>query len=56
MAYSTLTANDAKAIQKAFRKVGLRGGSSTEETISEAGFDPDKLRDLAPPPDMGNNN
>jgi len=53
---STLTANDAKAIQKAFRKVGLRGGSSTEETIREAGFDPDKLRDLAPPPDMGNNN
>ena len=50
---ATLTANDAKAIQEAFRKAGLRGGPAAEATIREAGFDPNKLRELAPPPDMG---
>jgi phosphatidylethanolamine-binding protein (PEBP) family uncharacterized protein len=53
---ATLTANDAKAIHEAFREAGLRGGPSVEEVIREAGFNPEKLRDLAPPPDMENNN
>ncbi|MGQ1786027.1 MULTISPECIES: hypothetical protein [unclassified Saccharicrinis] len=53
---ATLMANDAKAIQEAFREAGLRGGPAAEGTIREAGFNPDKLRDLAPPPDMGKNN
>ncbi|MFA9392482.1 MAG: hypothetical protein ACERKD_21910 [Prolixibacteraceae bacterium] len=51
---ATLTANDAKAIHEAFREAGLRGGPVTEEVIREAGFDADKLRDLAPPPNAEN--
>lgn len=47
---STLTANDARAIHEAFREAGLRGGSAIEAVIREAGFDADKLRELAPPP------
>ena len=53
---ATLTATDAKAIHEAFREAGLRVGPAAEETIRNAGFNPDKLRDLAPPPDMENNN
>jgi len=48
---STLTAADAKAIFEAFRKAGLRGGPGMLEAIREAGFDPEKLRSLAPPPE-----
>lgn len=51
-----LTATDAKAIHEAFRNAELRGGPAAEETIRQAGFDPDKLRDLAPPPNAENNN
>ncbi|MDA3786948.1 MAG: YbhB/YbcL family Raf kinase inhibitor-like protein [Desulfobacula sp.] len=47
----SLTAKDARAIHEAFRKAGLRGGPAAADAIREAGFDPDKLRDLAPPPD-----
>ena len=53
---ATLTAKDARAIQESFREVDLRGGSAVEEIIREAGFNPVKLRDLAPPPDRENNN
>ncbi|MDY0104598.1 MAG: YbhB/YbcL family Raf kinase inhibitor-like protein [Lentimicrobium sp.] len=53
---ATLNAEDAKAIHEAFREAGLRGGPAAEEVIREAGFNPEKLRDLAPPPDMGKNN
>ncbi len=52
---ATLTAKDAKAIHEAFKEAGLRGGPAAEEAIREAGFDPDKLRDLAPPSDMEHN-
>ena len=45
---TTLTANDAKAIHEAFREAGLRGGPAVDEVIREAGFNPEKLRDLAP--------
>ncbi len=47
---STLTANQAKAIHEAFREAGLRAGPAMADTIKAAGFDPDKLRELAPPP------
>lgn len=48
----SLTAKDAKAIHEAFRETGLRAGPATADAMREIGFDPDKLRDLAPPPDM----
>ena len=47
---ATLTADQAKAIHEAFRQAGLRAGPAMADTIKAAGFDPDKLRDLAPPP------
>jgi len=52
---ATLTANAAREIHEAFREAGLRGGPATEEVIREAGFDPDRLRDLAPQPGAENN-
>jgi phosphatidylethanolamine-binding protein (PEBP) family uncharacterized protein len=51
---NTLTAEEAKAIHEAFRQAGLRGGPAMGQAIQAAGFDPDKLRDLAPPPGQGN--
>ncbi len=48
---TTLNADQAKAIHEAFRQAGLRAGPAIAATIKAAGFDPDKLRDLAPPPD-----
>jgi len=50
---NALTAETAKAIHEAFRQAGLRGGPAMAETIQAAGFDPDRLRDLAPPPGRG---
>ncbi len=47
---NALNAEQAKAIHDAFRQAGLRGGPAMADTIKAAGFDPDKLRDLAPPP------
>ena len=47
---NTLTAEQAKAIHEAFRQAGLHGGPALNDTVKAAGFDPDKLRDLAPPP------
>lgn len=47
---TTLTANDAKAIHEAFREAGLRMEPNVESVIMEAGFDPEKLKELAPPP------
>jgi Raf kinase inhibitor-like YbhB/YbcL family protein len=46
----TLTADQAKAIHEAFREAGIRGGPAMGDAIKAAGFDPEKLRDLAPPP------
>lgn len=53
---SSLTAKDAQAIHEAFREAGLRGGPAAEEAIKEAGFNPDKLRDLAPKSEIKNDN
>ena len=47
---NALTADQAKTIHEAFRQAGLRGGPAMADAIRGAGFDPDKLRDLAPPP------
>jgi hypothetical protein len=49
---TTLTADQAKAIHEAFRQAGMRGGPAMNDAIKSAGFDPDQLRDLAPPPDQ----
>lgn len=46
-----LTAKDAKAINTAFRQAGLRNGPGLQEAIREAGFDPEKIGELDPPPD-----
>ncbi len=47
----SLTIKDAEAITEAFRAAGLRGGPEVDAVLEEAGFDPDELRELAPPPD-----
>ena len=47
---NSLTPEEARSIHKALKQAGLRGGRATNEAIREAGFDPVKLRDLAPPP------
>lgn len=47
---ATLTADQAKAIHEAFRQAGIRGGPAVNDAVKAAGFDPEKLRDLAPPP------
>ena len=50
--FHSLTAEDAKAIHEAFREAGLRAGPAMADAIRETGFNPDKLRELAPPPEM----
>jgi hypothetical protein len=49
---SKLTADEAKAIQGKFRDAGIHAGPETNSAIIAAGFDPDKLRILAPPPNQ----
>jgi hypothetical protein len=51
---SKLTAEDARAIQNEFREAGIHAGPEFNGVIIEAGFDPEKLKKLAPPPDAGN--
>lgn len=46
---SKLTAADAKAIHDKFREAGIHGGPETKNAITAAGFDPEKLKALAPP-------
>jgi hypothetical protein len=53
---TSFTTKDAQAINEAFREAGLRGGPAAEEAIKEAGFNPDKLRELAPPPENKSDN
>ena len=50
---SKLTSADAKAIHEKLREADLHGGPETNDAIRAAGFDPDKLRTLDPPPDEG---
>ena len=46
----TLSVGDAKAIHEAFRQAGIRLAQEVEVLIKEAGFDSDKLKELAPSP------
>ena len=48
-----LTAEDAKAINNAFREAGIRRGPGQQEAIEAAGFDPGKISSLDPPPGAG---
>ena len=48
---SSLTAADAKAINNAFREAGIRQGPGQGEAIEAAGFNPEKISALDPPPD-----
>jgi len=47
---SSLTAEDAKAINNAFRAAGIRRGPGQRDAIRAAGFDPKKISTLDPPP------
>ena len=47
---STLTAKEAKETHEKFREAGIHAGPETKDAIIAAGFDPEKLRTLAPPP------
>jgi len=47
----SLSADDAKAIHEAFRQAGLRIGREVETIMTEVGFSPQKLKELAPPRD-----
>lgn len=49
----SLNPESAMAIQNAFKKAGIKGGKALNEAVQSAGFQPDKLRDLAPPPSQG---
>jgi hypothetical protein len=51
---SNLTDDDAKAIQNKFRESGIHAGPDNNNAITAAGFDPEKLRKLAPPPSTEN--
>ena len=46
-----LTTEEAKAIQEKFRNAGIHAGPECDSVIRSAGFDPEKLRQLAPPPE-----
>jgi phosphatidylethanolamine-binding protein (PEBP) family uncharacterized protein len=50
---SKLTASDAKAINEAFRAAGLRNGPGLQQAIRDAGFVPERIGELDPPPDRG---
>jgi|GEM_PF-3133493 len=47
---NSLTARDAKAINQAFREAGVRRGPSQTEAVRAAGFSPETIRRLDPPP------
>ena len=51
---AALTAADAKAIHEQFRQAGIHAGPENNDAIKAAGFDPEKLRTLDPPPDAMN--
>jgi len=47
---TSLNAQDAKEINRAFREAGIRRGKGQTEAVSAAGFSPETLRRLDPPP------
>jgi phosphatidylethanolamine-binding protein (PEBP) family uncharacterized protein len=52
---SSLTATDAKAINNSFREAGMRNGPGLQQAIKDAGFVPEKITALDPPPDPSGN-
>ena len=52
---ASLTAEEAKSIHDQFREAGIHAGPENNNTIKALGFDPEKLRNLAPPPETGKN-
>jgi len=46
----SLTANDAKALMKELKEAKIPGGKGVEKAITDAGFDFEKIKELAPPP------
>ena len=48
---TSLTVENAKAINNAFREAGIRKGPGQREAIEAAGFDARKISTLDPPPD-----
>jgi ribosomal protein L11 len=46
----SLSANDAKALMKEIKEAKIPGGKGVEKAITDAGFDFEKIRELAPPP------
>jgi len=51
---SSLTADDAKAIHKALRGIGIRGGPEEDKLLISSGFDPEIIKKLDPPPNRPN--
>ncbi len=49
---SKLNADDAKAIHVKFREAGIHAGPENDAAIKAAGFDPEQLKKLAPPPNL----
>lgn len=47
---ASLTAEDAKAIKRGLRDAGIPRGRALGEALRAAGFNPDRLNELAPPP------
>lgn len=47
---ASLTQDDAKAIHRSLKEAGLHGGPAMNEAVKQAGFDPDVLKSLDPPP------
>ncbi len=47
---SSLSADDAKAIHKAMRNIGIHGGPAEDDLLRSIGFDPETLKKLDPPP------
>ncbi|MCP4022742.1 MAG: hypothetical protein GY729_12935 [Desulfobacteraceae bacterium] len=47
---TSLTQEDAKAINDAFRDAGFKRGHALKNAIEAAGFDGDQIRELDPPP------
>jgi phosphatidylethanolamine-binding protein (PEBP) family uncharacterized protein len=47
---STLTAESAHSVNEAFRAAGLRNGPGLQQAIRDAGFLPERIGELDPPP------
>ncbi|MRT92823.1 hypothetical protein [Ancylomarina sp. 16SWW S1-10-2] len=50
----SLTADDAKALMKEIREAKIPGGEGVEKAFDEAGFDFEKIKELAPPAERPN--